>query len=116
MRQHQKHPLAYLLPVTVGLLAGTAPAWSEQQDSVPLSELLHDSDKALIVLEADAAAEGARQEVDRERAESGLRFTFGGGYGIVRNIVDVHKAFTYDAAQAQVGFSYPLLGDRKSVV
>ena len=108
-QQHRKHPLAYLLPAAVGMLAGSGPAWSEQ-DSVPLSDLLHDSDKALIVLEADAAAEGARQEVNRERAESGLRFTFGGGYGIVRNIVDVHKAFTYDAAQAQVGFSYPLLG------
>lgn len=108
-QQHRKHPLTCLLPATIGLLAGSSPAWA-QQDSVPLSDLLHDSDKALVVLEADAAAEGARQDVDRERAESGLRVTLGGGYGIVRNIVDVHKAFTYDAAQAQAGFSYPLLG------
>ena len=98
-----------MMPGMIGLLAGSSPAWAEQ-DTVPLSDLLRDSDKALMVLEADAAAEGARQGVDRERAESGLRFTFGGGYGIVRNIVDVNKAFTYDAAQAQVGFSYPLLG------
>lgn len=105
----RKHPLACLLSATVGLLAGAAPAWAEEA-TLPLSDLIHDSDKALLVLEADAAAEAARQDVNRERAESGLRMTLGGGYGIVRNIVDVNKAFTYDAAQAQAGFSYPLLG------
>ena len=106
---NKKPPLTRLLPYAIGLLAGSSPAWSDPPN-VPLSELTGNTDKALTVLEAEAAAESARQEVERERAESGLRVTFGGGYGIVRNIVDTNKAFTYPAAQAQAGFSYPLLG------
>jgi outer membrane protein TolC len=90
--------------------AALAPRALAAPGALPLSELLGNSDKALTVLEAEAAAEAARQEVERERAESGLRFNIGGGYGIVRNIVDTNKAFTYPAAQAQAGFSYPLLG------
>ncbi|MBV8063238.1 MAG: hypothetical protein JOY51_06555, partial [Nevskia sp.] len=98
-----------LLPVAIGMLAGASPGWSVAQDAgapasgstLPLSELLGNSDKALTVLEAEAEAESAHQEVERERAESGLRVTAGGGYGIVRNIVDTNRAFTYPAAQAQ---------------
>ncbi len=138
MKKNTKKPLTRLLPVAIGLLAGASPAWSAGEPGtetdaapsalpsalpdaappgastaagvLPLSDLLGNSDKALTVLEAEAAAEAARQEVEREQAESGLRFNIGGGYGIVRNIVDTNKAFTYPAAQAQAGFSYPLLG------
>jgi len=119
MDKIHKPPLPRLLPIAIGLLAGISPAWSADEPgtlsstapgALPLSELLGNSDKALTVLEAEASAESSRQEVERERAESGLRFTIGGGYGIVRNIVDTNKAFTYPAAQAQAGFSYPLLG------
>lgn len=97
------------LPATMALLAGTAPAWS---DPAPLAlpDLLTSTDKALVVLEAEAEAGAARQDVARDRAEQGLRMSLGGGYGLIRNIVDTNRAFTYAGAQAMAGFSYPMLG------
>ena len=97
------------IPAAVGLLAGTAPAWS-QQTALPLSELISRSGNALTVLEADAATDAARNDVDRERSESGLHFTLGGSYGLVRNIISTNQAYTYSAAQLTGGFSLPLLG------
>lgn len=94
--------LAFGLALAIGPAAG-AP-------QVELPELLADSANAASVLEAEAETESARDEVARERAAGGLRVTLGGGYGLVRNIVDTNRAFTYAQAQAEAGFSLPLLG------
>jgi outer membrane protein TolC len=112
MTPRRKTALSFTLPAALGLLAGSAaPAWSQTDaGTVQLSDLLSNTGNALSVLTAEAETAAAREDVNREQAESGLHVMFGGGYGLVRNIVDTNRAFTYSEAQAMAGFSYPLLG------
>lgn len=109
MKQARKRWQRWLFPAALGLWLGTSPAWSDQR-AIPLSELLGSTDNALSVLAAEAASEGAKHDVERDRAEEGLQATWGAGYGLVRNIVDTNRAFTYAAVQANAGLNLPMLG------
>lgn len=79
-------------------------------EPISLEMLLGDTQHAVGILQAEAALDGARHELQRDRGQSGWQLSGALGYGMIRNIVDQNRALSYPAAQGQVGFSYPLLG------
>ncbi len=83
---------------------------SVRAEPVPLELLLSDTQNAVSILQAESALEGARHELQRDSGQKGWQLTGALGYGLIRNIVDENRAISYPASQAQLGFSYPLLG------
>lgn len=79
-------------------------------EPVSLDLLLSDTQNAVNILQAESALEGANHELQRDRDRKGWQFTGALGYGVIRNIVDQDKSISYPGAQAQLGFTYPLLG------
>lgn len=94
------------------ILAGTLAITSRIAHAEPISleVLLTDTQSATNVLQAESALEGANHELQRDRSRKGWQFSGSLGYGVIRNIVDENKSITYPGAQAQLGFTYPLLG------
>lgn len=82
-------------------------AWAEP---LSLEVLLGDTQNAAGVLQAESALEGAHHELQRDQARKGWQFSGALGYGVVRNIVDDNRSISYPGSQAQLGFTYPLLG------
>src|SRR3569623_656092 len=79
-------------------------------EPISLEVLLTDTQTATNILQAESALEGANHELQRDRSRKGWQFSGALGYGVIRNIVDEDKSITYPGAQAQLGFTYPLLG------
>lgn len=79
-------------------------------EPVSLDLLLGDTQNATNILQAESALEGAHHELQRDSSRKGWQFSGALGYGVVRNIVDDNRAISYPGSQAQLGFTYPLLG------
>ncbi|HSW15290.1 MAG TPA: TolC family protein, partial [Solimonas sp.] len=75
-----------------------------------LQDLAGDVPHAASVLQAQSELRGASSELERDRAEKGWRFTGAAGYGHIQDVVDEGRSISYQAAQAQLGLSYPLFG------
>lgn len=75
-----------------------------------LENLLGDTQHAAGVLQADSELTAANSELERDRAEKGWRFTGAVGYGHIQDVVDEGRTISYQAANAQLGLSYPLFG------
>ncbi|WP_162932119.1 TolC family protein [Solimonas sp. K1W22B-7] len=90
----------------LGVLAA-GPALAEE---LLLENLLGDTGHAAGVLQAESELKAAGSELDRDRAEKGWRVTGAAGYGHIQDVVDEGRSISYQAAQAQLGLSYPLFG------